>query len=325
MNKYIFGILWLFIGNGIFGLDPVLLVPEKVMDLPHGAAPQAFLIVGTGDQDTYTLPCAPRFLNDGNFHILDPGRKADKIYDSQFHFLRNQAFDFSMNKKWPYLTLFNTQKIEVSDKNIVLFGANGAVFLSPDFQFLGLRSFDTSSSGPSLAVIKGITFYWMSNGSIIAKLPPTIEEVKGGKDAHIYNESEIRKEMENPGSPFYGMKLDENEVLYVDGKPFIYNPYAFRRYFVGKDPNFSTSPKHKYTAFVGTYFLKTDENGNMYWGSPGYLVISDPDGYSKFVMKIKPTKNFEYFQVPTIAPNGDLYVIGDSNDGSALYRVKKQW
>jgi len=327
--KYIFlcAIYLLFASNS-FAQEVQLLIPTKVFDFPIGNSEDSFEYKPSINKDSFTQPISIVFGRDGGFYILDPAVPAFKDYSSDNHFLRNIRLDLS-SYKFPYGTMqiafagpYNSQMS--IDKNAII--TNEAIFFfNKKMQYTGMSStYLGPAEYPSVSIVGFGTFFWDSELRIFCNPFPILGYYDESKK-NIMDEKALREYLKKTDNLLKGVSLDDSGILYVDGKPFLDNPRAYKKYFSTIDPEWLKNEK-KGKFFRAQIKLGTDEKGRTIWGGPGsWIAIMSSDAKWVSAYRIQPSDTI-IWGTPAMHPNGDIYLIGYPQDGeTALYRVKKAW
>jgi Bacterial SH3 domain len=133
------------------------------------------------------------------------------------------------------------------------------------------------------------------------------------------------------GVDLAGLSIDSQDRLFLNGELVTLEYKTFASYFKEKNGNIprigqavSLSADPLKFSNEGTNYLGRDADGNRYWGGEGGSAVFNAHG--NFIEYFIIMGAAKYRTVwPHVAPNGDLYFLGNDDTWISLYRVKNIW
>jgi len=247
---------------------------------------------------------------DNNIYFPDTANKRFYIIDKDLEFKQNIFFDNPYGIQLKFLT-----------NNLIFIYNNNCGFAIVDIEkkellarvYLSKKdNYKFSNTEDNFIYYDNTVFHWTNNGEIVSFVNPGLE---GNKS--FTPPEETRKNIKK--KKYKGLKNDDQDRLFLNGKLLTRNYYQFITYWMEKHKNMippSNSIDFEYGSYKftsGFTFCGEDNNGNTYWADSIFdYYIFNKDGWiiDKFLVEKSDFKGHRSSNFPpTIHKYGDIYLI----------------
>ncbi|MDA3849918.1 MAG: hypothetical protein PF447_01460 [Spirochaetaceae bacterium] len=274
-----------------------------------------------------TGPNAIAFDNDGNLFITNPlGRQI-------FKFNNTFGYEETLSLERDMFGLNNADSIYYRNGNVWGNSGNHISLINKSenrkyqIDIVNLQSKYILRQN-AFYLTENYFFHYLEDGGIICIPHPGMNSNENL--SKVLKNEEVRALFE-PGSGYDmdGLTMDDKYRLFRDGKLVNRDYYNWMDYWMDQygydDPReFNLDTRHKdiplwRNGYNQAYYMGDDANGNSYWRSlSDYIYVFNDNGWC-----IKEIKYNDFYHLPTVHPNGDIYFMkwGEEQNSVELYKI----
>lgn len=260
-------------------------------------------------------PTGPRiYHNGGDFLLVDQVKARTILLDNNFDF--KEVYNFNLPDAATYYY----------DNVYLNFRSLSGIGVIKDNEVMGVISFYDFKQ-----LNKSKSAYYHEDTLFIHDKDNNLWSITDPGNDIAENRSKLKGEEETlklfDNNGYYGLTIDEDKQLFLDGELKSMDYGAFYFHFKKKYSPSSLYSNYKFeikaTAASNMKYLGQDADGNTYWIQADFsIVIFNSEGFLHHIFDFDSSMSDS---IPTVTPEGDLYFVDHFPNVVKLYKITRQW
>lgn len=292
--------------------------------------------IGSGENELYYEPHiagmdehGPTSIgidSEGKLYICDGWNRRIVVYDQDFQQKYSIFYEYyNMLNGADQLFIIDELLYGIGIRSSAMLGdMNGNTFFKIQFSNLPIQSVKINKN--NYIGYNNYYFFYLTNGDINC-VPPPDDTSTSWKEWKVLNNQETRTLFTAKIPELEGLSIDNDNMLYKDGKLYTRYYGHFYKYFSSLYDNWDVDNRHSIMPFPfsvsnSVYYIGEDKSGYTYWDMGGLIRVYSKDGFVKSIFLYSID---DLFMFPAVHPSGDLYYLKYDPEGMYLYKIERQW